>query len=443
MENIELKYRCLARFIVEAETPLMIGSGENDILTDQLVMKDMNGLPYIPGTALTGVLRQMLVNELQDDNVVNNLFGFQKGTEGYGSRIIFSEARIVGENKKIADGLALPSETVTSVLKTLPIRQHVLITANGSTKKGCRFDEEIVYKGTRFCFEVEFIANRESEKDLFVSILSNINKDSFRIGGNTRKGFGQLSVIESKITRLDLSKEQDLKSYVEKTSSLNDPFWDNIKSEGLKEKQDDFESINIAFKAKDFLLLGSGFGNENADITPMIEDVLIWENEIPKLESFFVIPGTSIKGTLAHRTTFHYLLKRGDSLEDLFKNSKSLLNEEPLCKKELFGSTKDEVSVGNVFIPDIYIPCNKSFREVQPHVVIDAFTGGAVKGKLFQEELLCTNQALSVNIQIANKEYSLYVKDAFLKAIEDFKNGMLPLGAATTRGHGTFQAIKK
>ena len=224
MENIELKYRFLARFIVEGDTPIMIGSGEKDILTDHLLMRDMNGLPYIPGTALTGVLRHMFINELKDENIVNKLFGFQKGKDGYGSRIIFSEARIVAENNKILDGKELPSETISTIFKTLPIRQHVLIKENGSTQEGGKFDEEIVYKGTRFCFEVELLAKNESEKDLFLSILSNIKKDSFRIGGSTRKGFGKLSVIESKIVGLDLTNEQDLISYIDKTSSLNDPF---------------------------------------------------------------------------------------------------------------------------------------------------------------------------------------------------------------------------
>ena len=440
MKNIELKYRYLARFIVEGETPIMIGSGEKGILTDHLLMRDMNGLPYIPGTALTGVLRHMLTDELQDENIINSLFGFHKGKDGCGSRIIFSEARIVGENKKVVDGLALPSKTISSLFKTLPIRQHVLIKANGSTTKGGKFDEEIVYKGTRFCFEVELIVKHEYEKELFRSILSNIGKDSFRIGGSTRKGFGKLSVIESKIIGLDLTKEQDLKSYIEKTSSLNDPFWNNIKNEGIEKKQNDLESISINLKVKDFLLSGSGFGNEDADATPMMEDVLIWKDEIPQLERFFVIPGASIKGALAHRTIFHYFLKKRENLEELFEESRLLLENESLCKKELFGSVKEEeASIGNVIISDIYIPCNTASKEIQPHVVIDAFTGGAVKGKLFQEELLSTNQKIPLNIQIVNKKYSPHVRESFIEAINDLKNGMLPLGAATTRGHGTFK----
>ncbi|MGL5563364.1 MAG: RAMP superfamily CRISPR-associated protein, partial [Tannerellaceae bacterium] len=42
--------RLLCRIVLEATTPLSIGSGLKDITTDSLVVKDINGLPYIPGT---------------------------------------------------------------------------------------------------------------------------------------------------------------------------------------------------------------------------------------------------------------------------------------------------------------------------------------------------------------------------------------------------------
>jgi CRISPR/Cas system CSM-associated protein Csm3 (group 7 of RAMP superfamily) len=61
----------IARFTIESETPLAVGSGEKDILLDRVVAKDANGLPYIPGTSLTGVLRHALGNE----SFVEDVFG--------------------------------------------------------------------------------------------------------------------------------------------------------------------------------------------------------------------------------------------------------------------------------------------------------------------------------------------------------------------------------
>ncbi|MBR3713032.1 MAG: CRISPR-associated protein, partial [Bacteroidales bacterium] len=48
MESI-YTHRFLARMIIEAKTPLAVGSGDKDITTDALVATDVNGLPYIPG----------------------------------------------------------------------------------------------------------------------------------------------------------------------------------------------------------------------------------------------------------------------------------------------------------------------------------------------------------------------------------------------------------
>ena len=75
-------HRFLARFVIEAKTPLAVGSGEKDIITDALVATDVNGLPYIPGTAIAGVVRSMLKQEKVD---TDEFFGFQKGDKGKGS----------------------------------------------------------------------------------------------------------------------------------------------------------------------------------------------------------------------------------------------------------------------------------------------------------------------------------------------------------------------
>jgi len=50
MKENKFKHRYLARIIFQATTPLAVGSGEKDIMTDALVATDVNGLPYIPGT---------------------------------------------------------------------------------------------------------------------------------------------------------------------------------------------------------------------------------------------------------------------------------------------------------------------------------------------------------------------------------------------------------
>ena len=95
MEEKTYRYRHLARIIVEAVTPIAIGTGSKDILTDAPVVRDINGLPYIPATSLAGVIRHAL--GIADDQ--EGIFGHHDKKGGLGSRR--SEERRVGKECRL------------------------------------------------------------------------------------------------------------------------------------------------------------------------------------------------------------------------------------------------------------------------------------------------------------------------------------------------------
>lgn len=78
-------YRILLRVVLEATTALAVGSGEKDITTDALVATDANGLPYLPGTTIAGVLRHTLAAAL-DVESIDQVFGHRE----QGARLIAS-----------------------------------------------------------------------------------------------------------------------------------------------------------------------------------------------------------------------------------------------------------------------------------------------------------------------------------------------------------------
>ena len=51
MEQTIYNKRYLTRVVIEAATPLAVGTGNKSVLTDALVARDLNGLPYIPGSS--------------------------------------------------------------------------------------------------------------------------------------------------------------------------------------------------------------------------------------------------------------------------------------------------------------------------------------------------------------------------------------------------------
>jgi len=469
-------HRYLARIVIEAETPLAIGSGERDVMTDRLVTTDVNGLPYIPGTALTGVLRQSL-SEL-GENVINEFFGYQSGENGQGSRLILSSAQMIGKEGRVADGLLSINFGDDFYLNfiNLPIRQHVHITHKGAAETHGKFDEQVVYKGARFCFELELIGTEE-DNTAWNRILAEFSNPAFRIGGGTRKGFGEISVKDIKSDCIDLQK--DMVKYLSKSSDLNDSYWDPIHSiEKQKVNNSGWTEYELTLVPEDFFLFGSGFSSENgdADMTFVTEKTIVWKDGKPQFsDEKVLIPATSVKGALAHRVAFHYnklcgitaeKLKESGSINDLLKNGFYDFRNKPNDKfdstdyndriklvttynpavRNLFGFIVDDqkengAQRGNAIFSDVFL-LSAPKKKLLNHVAIDRFTGGAMDGALFTEEVASSKEEFSLKIMVNNmtSENDNY-KKAFEAALKDLCNGMLPLGGGTMRGNGCFTGV--
>lgn len=317
-------HRYIARICVEAETPIAVGSGEKGLNTDRLVAKDVNGLPYIPGTGLTGVLRHSFDN----GEWVDEIFG-SGGSDGKGSRLIISSAFLLGEDgTTVMDGLRQlkMNDGYYSYFNRLPERDHVRINHKGAAdaENHGKFDEELVHKGTRFVFEIELIAN-DSDKDNWEKLIQAIASPSYRIGAGTRKGFGKLKIIPNltKTVAWNLSVEKDLKSYLQKSSSLNEDIsgWEDLKFESSTDLKG-WKNYSLKLKSKDFFAFSAGFGDDEADNKPKKEKYFEWTSGRPILteREFTLIPATSIKGALAHRVAYHYNLLKGNFRKDFGNN---------------------------------------------------------------------------------------------------------------------------
>lgn len=445
-------YRYLARVVFEAITPLSVGTGEKSIVTDATVLCDVNGLPYIPGTSLAGIIRHMLENK---DEYVHKLFGFQEkeNEDGEGSRILFSEARMIGADGKVVDGLMSEShrnkyQSFYSEFEQLPIRQHVRINERGTNDDGGKFDGQVVYKGTRFCFEIE-ILSQEEDTDNFEKTLQTLEQQSFRIGGGTRKGFGKIRVVSCKKAALDLRNSDDLSAYLTKSSNLSEE-WSRYTDANLSEgkQSENWTQYELCLKPDDFFLFGSGLGDKDADILPAKEAVITWGKETPQLPSFhenyMLIPATSVKGAISHRVAYHY-----NRLTGVFAGENDLAEKETnRAVRSLFGSAgkdEEEITRGRVIFSDVLKKADLP-EKLLNHVSIDRFTGGAIDGALFSEKTVYgKGKEFTFNLLVEN-ENSLdgNVKKALLCALHDICTGMLPLGGGVNRGNGVFSgSIKK
>lgn len=410
------KNRYIAHIVIEADTPLKVGSSAIDFWQDAPVQKDWNGLPMILGTSIAGVLRK----DFGDKKV----FGFQEGENAEGSKVIISNALLLDEKGKVCEELLLSKTPFLKIFDNLPIREHTAINDRGVTNDGAKFDEEVVYKGTRFKFSIELI---EEDKATFEAILNLLSNPAFRLGGGSTKGFGKFKIIEIK------SKLCNLEHY---SSSLNDIL---SHCEECATKQSTisttYTTYTLNIKPDDFFMFGSGFGDSDADMTPVYERMVDYEKS-QLSDKQVLIPASSIKGALAHRTTYHYNLLNKFFIgnEKVKESIKEIFGEAKNSKKNIVGQK------GKILISD----CFKTFDETKQsktfdHVSIDRFTGGAIEGALFQEKTVVRdNDSYTIEILLEKLVDDTTIVTAFENALKDIATGMLPLGGATTKGHGVF-----
>jgi len=404
----------IAHIIIEAKTALKVGSSESSFFQDAPVQKDWNRLPMILGTSIAGVLRR------EFEGNVDDIFGKEDG-----SKVIISNALLLDDNLEVNEKLLLNKSEFLKAFESLPVREHTAITHKGVTKEHSKFDEEIVYKGARFKFAIEIKDNLES----FEKILDSLYNQTFRLGGGTTKGYGDIKVVEIK------TQSFDTKDYISFKNSLNIPLKNSYTPKSNKE----FTVYTLKLKPDDFFIFGSGFGDNDADMIPVVEDIIEWRDKPEFIKEELLIPASSIKGAISHRVAYYYNKKSeifADNMNDEeFENYKE---ERNIAVIDIFGHKKEKENEqelgkkGSLLFSDCY---KKSYKtKTFDHVAIDRFTGGAIDGALFQEKVVNSDE-FEIEIVLRDKiEY----QDIFEQVLKDICNSLLPLGGMTTKGHGIF-----
>ena len=495
----------IARIVIETTTPLVVGSGKSALDNDSVVAKDFNHLPYIPGTGLTGIISS-LFEKKYDEKTKIDIFGGEdekakKENETFlGSAFEISDALLAGEKNEVIQEV-VSENSLTVHFKNylqLPKREHVRIDHKGTSAKGGKFDSEFVYKGSRFKFEIELTQKEDDFSGYWNDILEIIQSGDFMLGSGTTNNYGQVKVVEIKEKIFDLNNQEELENYLNVTVDLNkdtqlEPKELNSKN-GIWQKQ---HSLKLAANA---LHIGAGYGDNDTDATNYKELVVEWNGNTPEFKWYYVIPGTSIKGMLAHRTAYHFnknnkqtvqeliagysdeqKRKLEKEIDDFFSEIEEKINavlqqdideQEKIEKikllkqeaesfhlendkkqsiqldeytgenieviRKLFGYAKDneDGQMGNVIIEDCYLKPEEVEETIFQHNAIDRFTGGTIDGFLYSEKVFVPNNDIDINIWIRNKDDI----NAYLKylddAVNDLQNADLPIGGKTNKGYG-------
>ena len=446
----------LARIVFEAETPLHVGSGSSDLTLDAPVNCDANGLPQINGASLAGVIRSYF-DEKKDKEFINRIFGFQEKNGGEGSRLVVSNAHLVYDGGKVVEGLMTNNEiTKNTYLKAmqayaLPLRDHCRIDDKGTAADKGKFDNCVLPKGVRFVCEVELTENDEDLSQDWEKLLQVVSSDTFRVGGKVRSGLGRLSVVKLIKQVFDFNNGNDAEHYLDRSSSFNAVAGEWVKGESSGNSDNYLCYILDDIKPENFFTFGSGYGDEEVDMTPKKEIIVKWNGDDPEIgKAKILVPASSIKGAISHRTAFYYNRYAGNFAGKVNPEEVTGTGNEAVrtlfgYDKKAKGEAKKEIAAGKVFFDDMLVSCNEK-EQIFNHVSIDRFTGGAMNGALFDEKV-CGNsvkfEPLKIYVEKSAFEKDEKIQKAFEKALDDICTGMLPLGGSTMRGHGCFTGTLK
>ena len=508
----------LVRVTLEALSPLSIGSGESrtekreETASDgkkteaeivvASIQRDANNLPTIPGTGLQGALRR-LAKETHGEEFAKALFGHEDGTDSSGraGRVAWSwscahDSAGVAVSGLRAEGLDTQNDSVLRLLtKPEPVwRDHVALSGRHSVDERRKFALAAAPVGTRFSAELSGWGDDSFLEDL-KRIVALFRHPRLRMGGGSGRGYGRVALraasyaaapINDADALRDLRRQPpskplstDLLKELDEPTSRDTVLILTLECEGLmRVGMSGPHAKPLTHHTGSAVLKGEeGNEGENAILSLLREPHIVWDEDergrVVDIESEadtvsspehlrFPVPGSAIRGPLAHRTLFHANRANGRFIDaDEWKGAddekKRKKREEYEMRDEalhdFFGVAREakdkggdvgEGRAGRVLFDDAEVRGAKWMRI--DHVSIDRFTGGAreLTGALFREEALFDGRIVAsvvirpplkpANGDNAVDGWPRKTAEAFLRAVRDLCRGQLALGG---RSHGT------
>lgn len=473
MSRLTCSVLYIARFVLEAKTALSIGSGGTDGVYDHPIVRDANGLPTIPGTSLAGVLRHLWANGHDDPRSANSVFGYQRGNEGAASRLEVAACALHDSQGQPVEGLLLPPADrdrlrrdwlLSAAVKTREdplFRDRVRLNHRGVTIRTGKFDRGLLAAGHRFSGELRLWSETPNDSN-WPTLLGLLTDPRLRLGGATRAGMGAMALVSLHTGLFDLRDPTDIVAFQQLALSLGAAAGlSACDLASLPVPGANTRTLELELIPRDFWRIGQGneslgrFG-KTPDLLPKLEPIVTWtQGRAAAGTRYALVPGSSVKGALAHRTAFHWNAMNGKFVDDPTVDITTWDKSEH-CPgvREIFGYAKDRETasgrnhdaigqVGHVLIDDTHIEITEQDRrnriQAMIHNSIDRFTGGVRNRMLFTEELLYQCPIpLRITLLPGIDKAEATARRALARAICDLCEGRLALGAGVTKGHGSF-----
>lgn len=389
-------------------SPLSIGNGKNE-KTDQDIVLNSRGIPYIPGSAVAGVFRDACKKVMGDEWTQRYFGSIRDNVNDNGNK------EITESQFRVYDAYIQSEEYFVSR------RDGVALDDYKYGIPGAKFDREILESGIIFRTFIERdIDTNESEEDAFNKLAEVLHNIPIFFGSKISRGYGRVGNF--KIFKKEFSFD------TKQGSGWLD--FDMYKDDCWKKSFEISKSDKVFLENKKITLelaLQGGISirqytteiKEGVEQVPDMKQLIIRQkNESGKLEEVPVIPGTTWAGAIGHRMKLFY-----PNVSEYFGKG----GEDGKMRSKIFFSEsqiKDAV-------------CKVISRNA-----IDRFTGSTVDGALFTEQIYYGGTTVLEIYFDLYKEIDLDFIKSLAVALSDLHEGILAIGGGTSIGRGIFKVTK-
>ncbi len=469
----EIHSRLKIEGVLTALTPLHVGGYGYSLDTDLPLARNGENKWCVPGTSLAGVLRAWCAKafDAYDEDLVNDLWGFQEGNKGRAGFIVVEDSAV-----------NLPAGAVIEIRDGVGIDR-----AWGVAAEGVKYDRAVLPRGSTLSLRmtIDLSADKvDQSKAVIGHLLDALAKGEIRLGAARTRGLGRVKF------KLDEEKSvcQTLNTRAGVLRTLKGE-GDKIAPERWKEAIKPIPrpriEIAIEWRPRDALMVKTGYDGVGVDMLPLVSAK---DGGVA-----LALPGSAIKGGLrSHAERIVRTLLGRDAPRDANDRQNFMKQIELPLIDELFGARgrKGETrkGLGALSIADCYaveamnreawakverakanpedssemwelrqftdpgwpLPdagaaklfdaVKRQRFEVRHHVAIDRWTGGAAEGALFSAlaptKARWEDMSLTLDLKRLPEAETLPGIMLLLLVLRDLASNRLPLGFATNRGMG-------
>ncbi|MCI6465069.1 MAG: RAMP superfamily CRISPR-associated protein [Faecalicatena sp.] len=408
-------------------SPLSISSGEQE-RTDADVILDETGQPMIPGSSLAGALLAYSRGFVPKEDLYQ-LFGAPRGGKPGSSSD--RQSRLFCYDTVLKDGVT-------------GIRDGVKLGENKTSVHKSKYEIQMIERDAKFRIRIELIQRQECltgkgtiqdawNWDLrwIKRWIQGFNTGELRIGGKANRGFGMLRIESARFKQFHMEESEEYLNWLNWHWDDKDAF---KQAENI-DPTDDIDSLvslehvlEVPLRIPYTLLVRSySTAFTKADSLPDYGQMTVKDEGEQA-----VIPGTSLAG--AFRSHIARIVKQIAHLENWEKAQQKL--------EEYFGTwvtgekQEDQLQSSRIVFEEIKVDGGHGLPQTRN--AIDRFTGGTIKGALFEETPWTGGTCmLRIRWKRDEKEDDI-ICGLLLWAVLDLLSGILPIGGETAIGRGIF-----